>query len=1414
MNKNATSLKQNPKETANIFSQIFLWWMLDLFLKGAKTDLKEADIYEPLKEDDSKKVTDHLEQYWNRELERLQKLEYTVGKDGQKVPLKENARPKLYKALFHAFWLPYVIIGIYIFIQACVLRILIPILQGWIISYFVKEPNSTNKLGKNETMIYIACLVICTFGSALLLNHTLIMSQQIGMRLRVACSSLIYRKILRLSQISLTQTGAGQIVNLLSNDVNRFDLLTVFLNYIWIMPIQIIIVGYIMWQKVGISIFVGIGLLLIISLPIQGTFSLLSHNIRAKIAPLTDRRVQLMNELIAGIQVIKMYAWEKPFSKIVSVTRALEIKKIKFSSYVRAAYLAIIVFTERLLLYFTLIMFVLSGNYLTADVTYTLATFYNLLQLTAALFFPQALIILGETMVSMSRLEDVLLMDEVNMDCFKGTSHLQSKNDKLNKATATSDQVDVYNNRTSDQESHSNRPICVELYRVSANWISGQLPPTLCNVSTIINPGKLSALVGPVGSGKSSMLYLLLKELNPGAGSVIFTHTSSKKVSYGKIVNDYHRDNSNLRISYASQEPWLFGGTVKDNILFGQSFDRVRYAEVTKVCALMKDFKQLPQGDMTIVGERGVSLSGGQRARINLARAVYRQADLYLLDDPLSAVDTHVAKHLYTKCITEYLHGKTRILVTHQLQFLKLADQIIVLDRGFIKMQGNYNELVKSNKDFNEMMDDLATSHETQKKEENARRLSEISSRISIFKRPSQMSLASTILPSEIDDSDYTKNEPAGETMIHGMLSGKVYAEYLHHGGNYFILFVLLLFFIISQIATTGNDYWVSYWTNLEDFRHSENITDANQVNKKYMKMYNDSFLKSIFTLNSDGLLNSIDAIYIYTFCIITCTVTILFRSFLFMKVCMNSSINLHNTMFSNLLQARMSFFHTNPSGQILNRFSKDIGTIDELLPKIMLEALQMISVLLAILIIVAILNYWMIIPIIILSILFYLITKFYLKTAQSVKRLEGITKSPLFSHINATLNGLPTIRSSGANIEKMMQNKFDTLQNTHSGAWYQVLACGTIFAIVLDTITSLFLACVCYSFILIDENGGTSGGDVGLAISQSLILTSGLQHGIKQVAETFSLMTAVERILQYTNLPTESAVTSNDSTPPPTWPSQGQLTFKGVNMKYDKNGPFVLKNLNVSIEPGWKIGVVGRTGAGKSSLISALFRLFDEELKGEIKIDGWETSKVGLQELRSKISIIPQEPVLFSESLRYNLDPFNQYDDARLWEVLRLVELSEVGLDHNVLHGGHNFSVGQRQLICLARAILRNNRLLVLDEATANIDSHTDALIQETIRKNFQACTVITIAHRLNTIIDSNRIIVMDNGYIVEFGSPYELLRGKPDGYFKQMVEKTGNQMAQNLFEQARKAHQENENNQNVDLSSSGNIITDQTKL
>ncbi|KAG5313939.1 MRP4 protein, partial [Acromyrmex insinuator] len=569
---------------------------------------------------------------------------------------------------------------------------------------------------------------------------------------------------------------------------------------------------------------------------------------------------------------------------------------------------------------------------------FMMSTYFNILHLVVALYFPQGLILLDESIVNrFNRLEDFLLMDEVNTRRFsENTPQLQFKSQKPKEESNAENQIDSYISRNgsivlSEHQRLSDLPIYVKLQRVSAKWISGQLPPTLCNINLTIKPGQLCAVV------------------------------------------------------------------------------------VANVCALTKDFRQFPQGDMTMVSDRDVSLCGGQRARINLARAVYRQADIYLFDDPLSAVDTRVARHLYGKCITKYLHGKTRILITHQLQFLKRADHIVVLDRG-------YNQIKI------EMLDNL---NQAQRKEKDMRRASEMSKKITITKRISRFSTTNSIIHSDIDDSDYVENIPEAEMTVHGRVAGRVYKEYLHNSGNNFTLFVLLMIFIISQVATTGN-YWLSYWTTLEDV-NIENISICQTICEHTMivaNMYNDSFLGSIFTLNPDGLLSTVDAIYVYTFCIIACIATTLFRNFLYMKVFINSSSNLH-IMFLKLLQARMSFFHNNLSGEILNRFSKDMGIMNEWLPKLMLKAIQGFCVVCGIMIMEGIINQWMLTLIVILVILFFFATKFYIKIGQN---LEGVMKSPIFSYVNATLNGLPTIRSSGIEIEKLMRKRFDELQDRHSG--------------------------------------------------------------------------------------------------------------------------------------------------------------------------------------------------------------------------------------------------------------------------------------------------------------------------------------------------------------------------------------------
>ncbi|XP_046623147.1 ATP-binding cassette subfamily C member 4-like isoform X4 [Neodiprion virginianus] len=1338
--------RKNLEERSNIFSRLIFGWTLPIFWKGARHNLTLQDLYDPLKSDESERLGNRLESEWKKELIKAER-QFLLIKNGKKQP---TPRPSLTWALIRVLWAPYAIQGLLIFVNVVVLRILQPIFQGWIINYF---NDKEKQMTRNEALLYAGYLVVVTYGIIFTGRHNNLRTRQIGMCARVACCSLLYRKILRLDQTAMNNAIAGQVTNLMSNDVARLDDLLFYAQYIWLMPFQVLLIGYVMWQSVGVASLAGIGILLMHAIPFQWYLSNISAKLRSAIAPRTDKRVQFMSELISGIQVVKMYAWEKPFEFMVSKTRALEMKLIGNTTYLTGIRLSFTVLLEEITLFATLITFVLAGNTLTANSTFVIFTLFAALQLTSATFLPQAIVMARETAVSLERITDFLLLNEIKIP---QKVKLESKHDRKCMERIKNEWL--------------GKGIGIEMVNAATNWVYGYLPPTLSNVSIDVKSQSLSVLVGSVGSGKSSLLHLILGELKVGGGSFSF-YTSVNGIKTNK-------DSGDIRISYASQDPWLFSASIRENILFGQPYDKIRYHEVTRVCALVKDFEQWPNGDSSFIGERGASVSGGQRARINLARAIYRDADVYLLDDPLSAVDTRVGRQLFEECIISFLKGKTRILVTHQLQYLRQADSVIVLDHGAVKYQGSYEELVHSSIH-------LLACQKSEKSDED-KEVEECDEVDTESNKATPVGMNGGDRMTKNCENIQDSRDVTEEKVERGVVSRQLIWKYFSAGGNLSSLIFITTIFIIGQLAISVTDYWVSYWTNqeavrtkLQSYKSSANDTQyrngtvglQHEIDSSSQSQWFDEF----------GLLNVIPSIYIYAGFVISCIIFVTLRNMLFLRMCINASHNIHSEMFANLLQATMRFFNTNPSGRILNRFSKDIGTMDELLPKTMLESLQILFGTIGSFTMVALVNPWMTIPIVVICGIIYIIGLFYIRTAQDLKRFEGIAKSPVFSHVNSTLDGLPTIRSRGYLEQSLLRKEFDRLQDKHTGTWYLTVAGTAVLGLILDTCLGTFTACVCFSFILMD-NETFLGGSVGLAISQSLVMTGTVQYGIRQIAEAISLMTSVERVLQYTKLPKEGPFTTGKPLPD-NWPSDGRLIFKNVSMKYAENKPPALKDINIKINPGWKVGIVGRTGAGKSSLVSALFRLTEEGLDGVIELDGIDTKSVGLQELRPRISIIPQEPILFSATLRYNLDPFEQYSDTELWHSIRAVELGNVvsSLDIPVDRGGANFSVGQRQLICLARAILKNNQLLVLDEATANIDRSTDNLIQNAIRQRFATCTVLTIAHRLNTIMDSDRVLVMEEGRILEFDHPYLLLKD-PNSHFSQMLQQTGKAMAHKL--------------------------------
>uniref|UniRef100_A0A1B6L2F8 ABC transmembrane type-1 domain-containing protein n=1 Tax=Graphocephala atropunctata TaxID=36148 RepID=A0A1B6L2F8_9HEMI len=747
--KDSQKLPPNPQSLSNILSKLTLSWTMNIFMKGSKKELEIMDLYSPLEEHKSGKLGDTLSRCW------LSESETAKSKD---------RKPKLLTALLNGFGMKMMMFGIIMFVGQVFLRIAQPLLLAQMLKYF--SPDST--MGKGEAWLYALGVVLCTATSVVVNNPLWLGLLHHAMKLRVACCSVIYRKSLRLSKAALGQTTVGQVVNLMTNDVNRFDMGIIFIHYLWIGPVTTVVVTFFLWQQIGVAALVGVAALLV-SIPAQMWLGKQKSSYRLKTAKRTDERIRLMNEIINGISVIKMYTWEKPFEKLVTEARRLEIKEIRGSSYITGIMLSFLLFNNRLAIFCSIVTYVLMGNLITASIVYVVTDFFTLVRQMMSDFFPLAIGLTAEILVSIKRIETFLLYNEM-----RGKSSFE-ENGKDNLAFST-DQVDgdivkvppvIINSGTVNSVPHS-----IVLKEASAKWSEESFEETLTDINIEFLKGKLTVLIGPVGSGKSSILQMILKELPLSNG---FLHISGS-------------------LSYAAQEPWLFEGSVRQNILFGSPYIETRYRLVIRACALRTDLEQLPHGDQTLVGDRGVVLSGGQRARINMARAVYRESDIYLLDDPLSAVDTHVGKHLFEQCISGFLKTKTVILVTHQLQFLGSADHIVFLKDGSIKAQGSYQALKSSGTDFSKMIFDNKEDEEDESTKEGT------------FKR--------TVSQSET--TKYEAVEEVEEMRTKGTVSGQVFRSYMTAGGHWTSMVFLLFMFCLTQFIGSAGDYWLNYWPNTE----------------------------------------------------------------------------------------------------------------------------------------------------------------------------------------------------------------------------------------------------------------------------------------------------------------------------------------------------------------------------------------------------------------------------------------------------------------------------------------------------------------------------------------------------------------------------------------------------------------------
>ncbi|XP_046853046.1 multidrug resistance-associated protein 1-like isoform X2 [Xenia sp. Carnegie-2017] len=1294
-----------PEESANIFSRITFWWMTGLVRLGYSKPLVTKDLWYLQSSLMSKNIEGKFIEIWEHEKERVsrkfeklnsEKTKYVNEQSKYDSDDHENLHdevkyscdeskekhPSLMKTLLKMFF-PFLIPAILFKFCYDSLVFVQPQLLGMIVEFVDDE----NDRPLYEGLIYAASMfVVATFQTLVLQQYFKIVLVT-GLRLRTSVLGIVYRKALVLSNYSRNQSTIGEMVNLMSVDAQRLmDILT-YLNLIWSSPYQIILAIYFLYRAMGISVLAGVAVMLVI-FPLNFFIGRWLRNFQVKQMNIKDSRIKLMNEILNGIKVLKLFAWETSFLEKTSRIRKNELRILRFFSYLNAILSFFMSSSPVLVSLATFATYVSLGNTLTASKAFVALALFETLRFPLSML-ARLLTNLIQALVSIKRLQRFLNMEELD------PNHIER----------------------SDISKGSKETAAIKITSGTFSW-ENEKQPILNEINLKVNHGGLVAIVGHVGCGKSSLLSAILGDIKKLAGHVYLQGS----------------------VAYVSQQAWIQNATLRENILFGKRKNNERYRLVIDKCALKPDLQILPGGDMTEIGEKGINLSGGQKQRVSLARAVYSDADIYLLDDPLSAVDAHVGKHIF-----DFVIGPNGML-KNKVRFLPQVDQIIVLRNGVITEIGSYTELQANQGDFAEFLKIYATEHNEDREHvgNRSRSKSQISTtsfmnNLNVDDGKSNVSSSNgntNKLTTKTDDENAREDhkmikEEKAET---GRVKYSVFIYYFASCGIHFIC-LLIFFLLCSEASLAVSRVWLAHWS-------SSNVTESSQQNY-YIGVYAAlGISRGIFIL------------------LVTMTLA---------KSCVKGSRFLHHNLLVNVLRLPLSFFESTPLGRIVNRFSKDIDVIDAQIPLNLWWFFETSTSVLGVIFLICYSTPLFMTVLLPLVVLYVFIQRFYVTTSRQLQRLESISRSPVYSHFFETLNGVSTIRAFNAQQRFIMLNNKNVDEN--SMVKYPVIIINRWLAVRLELIGNCVIFFAALFGVLARES--IESGLVGLSITVSLKITGSLNWLVRQTSELETHIVSVERVKEYTEAEQEAAWT-NLYQAPANWPDKGEIEFKQLGIRYRSNLPLALKKINGKIGCNEKIGIVGRTGSGKSTLTMALFRTL-EASEGNITIDGINIAHLGLHLLRSKITIIPQDPILFSTSLRYNLDPFERHTDEEVWSALEMAHLKSFvsqlpnSVNFMISEGGENLSVGQRQLVCLARALLRRTKILVLDEATAAVDLETDELIQQTIRKEFADCTVLTIAHRLNTIMDYTRIMVLSEGEVKEFDSPSNLLEQK--GMFYEMA-------------------------------------------
>lgn len=1346
----------------NIFSRILFWWLFPVMNVGYKRTLHPEDLYKLTDDIKVETMYKRFSGIFDKQLKKAQKkhIEQKCSTRGETLDtstvdedddLKDFKLPKttMVLSLFLTFWKEYTLACVFLALANAALT-LNPLQTKKLITFVERRALGVESaVGKGIGYSFGSAGVVLATG--IFINHYFYRAMLVGAKAKAVLTKALLHKSFHLSARSKHEYPTSKITSMMGTDLSRIDFALAFQPYLIVFPIPFAIAIAILIVNVGPVALVGVALVLSFMLIIMSiTKTLFTYRFKAN--KFTDARVDYIKEVLNNLKMIKFYSWEIPYFENIKNVRIKETKIIFKMQALRNLLLSLAMTLTLIASMVTfLILYGIRSSDRTAASIFSSLALFNVLT-GQVIMLPMALASGADAFVGSLRIGQFLAAEEVEENqvsimasndakvsmeehdvaievkdadyCWEVFSDEDAKDDGADlKQTETSREyveLEKFLEGKSTSESLSKENESLEATSF----------PGLQNIDLVIKKGEFVVITGLIGSGKSSLLSAMSGFMKRTRGSI--------SVNGSLILCGY---------------PWIQNATLRENILFGSEYDEKKYEKVVFSCALESDIDILPAGDNTEIGERGITLSGGQKARINLARAVYAGKDIILLDDVLSAVDAKVGKHIMKHCILGLLSEKTRVLATHQLSLIGSADRIIFLNGDGTISVGTYNELLQSNEPFSKLMN-FSVQDDESEEEEGGEDEEVVDSTLQRENSNSDESERFDFNKGKTEDGRITLKEERAVNSI----SFQVYKIYFTLGSGifhpYLFLPVVFLAIVLAAFAQVFTNTWLSFWT------------------------------ENRFHGRSDGFYIGLYVMFVI--------LAFVFLSFEFVALVYQSnyvSRMLNIMAIKKVLHAPMSLIDITPMGRILNRFTKDTDVLDNEIGDQFRMLCFFLSQIIAVLILCICYLPWFAIAVPFLVAMFVAIANYYQASAREIKRLEAVQRSFVYNNFNEVLSGMQTIQAYHDDSRFLKKN--DDCVDRMNEAYYLTIANQRWLAIHLDiiaTILALIIALLCVNRVF-----SIGASSVGLLLSYVLQIAGQLSMLLRTMTQVENEMNSVERISSYAyDLPQEAAYHIEETQPPAEWPTGGAIEMKNVSMRYRKELPLVLKNISLSLKPGQKVGICGRTGAGKSSIMTALYRISELD-GGSIFIDGLDISKIGLHDLRSKLSIIPQDPVLFRGTIRSNLDPFKEHLDDVLWsslrragvvdgEVIEQVKAQTAGstnlhkfhLDQSVEDNGSNFSLGERQLIAFSRALVRNSTILILDEATSSVDYETDHKVQNTIIREFKNCTILCIAHRLRTIIHYDRILVLDKGEVQEFDTPWNLFQEK-NSIFRQMCDKSG---------------------------------------